>query len=268
MQRISIVTVTYNCNAIIRETIESVLSQNYVNKEYIIVDGMSSDGTLDIVKEYNDKLTLISEKDRGIFDAMNKSLLHITGEYVIFINAGDKFVNNHVLEDIFYNKVYSADLLYGDHYVQNDLGYIFRKAEPIYLNKPTKADLVYKSQGFCHQSLFTKSSILKIIQFNLNYPLGADYDTTAKIYNINNSIEYVGIPISVFDDRTGGASHNKLIKIMKERAMMFDYRKTLSFYIKVYYWVLVSFVKRLLIIHFPFIVNKFREKKYSRIITC
>ena len=77
MQRISIVTVTYNCNAIIRETIESVLSQNYVNKEYIIVDGMSSDGTLDIVKEYNDKLTLSSEKDRGIFDAMNKSLLHI-----------------------------------------------------------------------------------------------------------------------------------------------------------------------------------------------
>ena len=88
MKKISIVTVTYNCEKAIKETILSVLAQDYSCLEYVIIDGASKDSTLSIIQSFGDKIhKIVSEKDKGIFDAMNKSLAYVTGEYVLFMNA-------------------------------------------------------------------------------------------------------------------------------------------------------------------------------------
>src|SRR3569833_862366 len=100
--KLSVITIVYNNAADIERTMLSVLGQTYVNIEYIIVDGLSTDGTLDIVKKYKDKLAkLISEKDEWGYDAMNKGLPAATGDYVLFMNSGDEFYSTETVADVF-----------------------------------------------------------------------------------------------------------------------------------------------------------------------
>lgn len=261
--KISVVTVSFNCKHVIEETILNVLGQTYLDKEYVIIDGASTDGTLDIIKKHEPGIScIVSEPDKGIFDAMNKSLDYVTGDYVIFMNAGDRFVHCNVLSDIFAGKTYDADLIYGDTYLQTVFGYKLQKAHAIYLQNPTKKDLVFKSQGICHQSILTKVSILRNIKFNLAYPMGADYDTTAQIfYKGNHKLIYVGFPISIFDDRTGGASHGQILRVLKERRIYFNY-KSILFYPRAYYRYFIGLIKKILGSLFPLLVNTYRKKKY------
>ena len=113
-QKITVVTVCYNAVKEIEKTIQSVISQTYDNVEYIIVDGGSTDGTLDIIRKYSSRITRwVSEPDKGIFDAMNKSAHMATGEYINFMNAGDLFFDEKVLSDIFAGRSYDEDVLYG-----------------------------------------------------------------------------------------------------------------------------------------------------------
>mgnify|MGYP001033420933 FL=1 len=99
---ISVVTVSYNAVLTIEQTILSVINQTYPNVEYIIIDGGSTDGTVDIIKKYADKIAYwVSEPDKGIYDAMNKGGLKATGDFIQFLNAGDWFENEHVIEKIF-----------------------------------------------------------------------------------------------------------------------------------------------------------------------
>lgn len=264
MYKVSVVTVTFNCRDIIENTILSVISQNYSNMEYIIIDGSSKDGTVDVIRKYNNKIVKwLSEPDNGIFDAMNKSLSYVTGDYVIFMNAGDRFVNNHVISDVFENYVGDDVLIYGDTYVMTKYGYRLRKTDPIYLNNATRRDYVFKGQGICHQSLFTKVDILKRVKFNLEYPLGADYDTTAKVYNEGGKkIKYCKIPVAVFDDRVGGASHYREMMVFKERIKMFNYKPSVVDYCKMYYVSCRSKIKGLLEGCFPDVVGSYRKRKY------
>ena len=114
---ISIVTVSYNAVATIEQTILSVINQTYSNIEYIIIDGGSTDGTLDVIKKYADKIAYwVSEPDKGIYDAMNKGIKVATGEWINFMNCGDYFVANNTLESVFGSgKIYKkAEILYGD----------------------------------------------------------------------------------------------------------------------------------------------------------
>lgn len=264
MKKVSIVTVTYNCKSIIRETLENVLRQDYDNKEVLIIDGNSTDGTLDVLNLFAAEFDyFLSEPDKGIFDAMNKSLNHVTGDYVIFINAGDRFVNDHIISDIFDGYDGDDDLIYGDDYIQTNLGYKLRRADAIYTRNPTRRDLVFKSQGFCHQSLFTKTVILKWIKFNVNYSLGADYDTTAQIFfKGNHKIKNVGQPIAIFDDRNGGASHNRVKEIYKERILMFEYQPTFVDRFLVEKEIYIIGIKKIVEHLFPKLSNKRRRKKY------
>ncbi len=99
---VTVVTVVYNDSSHIENTIQSVLGQTYKNIEYIIIDGASSDGTVEIIDKYREQLTFfITEKDKGVYDAMNKSIPHIHGEWVIFMNSGDSFYDKDVLSSIF-----------------------------------------------------------------------------------------------------------------------------------------------------------------------
>lgn len=269
MYKISIVTVSFNCSDTIEETIKSVLCQTYKNIEYVIIDGASTDGTLSIIERYSTQLAYwVSEKDKGIFDAMNKSLDHISGDYILYLNAGDKFVNNHIVEDVFNRKYNDEDLIYGSDYMQNEYGYILRIANDIYSHKPSKRDLVMRGQQFCHQSLFTKTLLLKRIRFDLNYPLGADYDTTAKIfYKGNHKIKNVGFPVSIFDDRHGGTSHNRDLQVIRERCVMFDYKLNLIDYISIkYQYIWKPYLRNIIKKLFPLFVAKVRAKKYLKTI--
>ena len=113
--------------------------------------------------------------------------------------------------------------------------------------------------------LFTKLSILKFVKFDLRFPLGADYDTTAKVfYKGNHKMKYVGFPVSVFDDRTGGASHNRIIQVLRERSIMFNYPRGFYFWMKAYQLHLISCVKKVIEGIFPQYVRQKRMKKYIK----
>ena len=119
---ITIVTVVYNDKNNIEKTINSVLNQSYNSKEYIVVDGKSTDGTLEIVKKYADQISVIvSEPDRGIYDAMNKAVDLAHNEWIIFMNSGDVFADNDTLKNVF-NEPISKNIsfIYSDFIVSND----------------------------------------------------------------------------------------------------------------------------------------------------
>ena len=109
---ISVVTVSYNAVTTIEKTILSVINQNYSNIEYIVIDGGSIDGTVDIIKKYADKITYwVSEPDKGIYDAMNKGIIVATGEWINFMNTGDTFYNENVFSEIFELNSYTEDVI-------------------------------------------------------------------------------------------------------------------------------------------------------------
>ena len=98
--KISVITVVFNDVVNIRKTMESYFSQTWKDKEYIVIDGGSTDGTVEIIREYSDRLAYwCSEKDDGIYDAMNKGISHVTGDWINILNSGDYYVSNGVLED-------------------------------------------------------------------------------------------------------------------------------------------------------------------------
>ncbi|ROT05017.1 glycosyltransferase, partial [Muribaculaceae bacterium Isolate-104 (HZI)] len=114
MLKISVVTVCYNAADSIEQTMLSVLNQSYPYIEYIVIDGGSTDGTVDIIKKYADRLAYwVSEPDKGIYDAMNKGIAAATGSYINFMNSGDSFYDNRVVEAIFKDGCDSADIIYG-----------------------------------------------------------------------------------------------------------------------------------------------------------
>ena len=115
MNKISIITVVYNSEKYIRRTIESIVGQDYPAIEYIIIDGKSKDSTMQIVNEYRDRIAVvISEPDKGLYDAMNKGLRLATGDYVLYINSGDALPSPTLMSDIFGNAPADSDVIYGD----------------------------------------------------------------------------------------------------------------------------------------------------------
>jgi glycosyltransferase involved in cell wall biosynthesis len=178
--KISIVTVCKNAELFLEETITSVINQIYDNVEYIIIDGKSTDFTINIIKKYQDKIKYwISEEDKGIYDAMNKSLNFVEGEWVIFMNAGDLFFNNLVLHNIFSEKHYDNLLIYGDHsYFRNNV---------LYKKKPYNIYSIWKRMPICHQSMFIKSAFLKKYPFNIEYKYAADYEFLYKLFLLDKT---------------------------------------------------------------------------------
>jgi glycosyltransferase involved in cell wall biosynthesis len=157
--KISIITVVFNGDIFLEKTIQSVLNQTYKNLEYIIIDGGSSDGTIDIIKKYEDKIShWVSEKDCGIYDAMNKGINIANGEFINFLNSGDYFYSNDVLESIFERDCSGYNLIYGSAVVVNEN----RTAKVLLKPKKfTKLNLLFwTTRVVCHQSLFVHKNII------------------------------------------------------------------------------------------------------------
>lgn len=202
---VTVVTVTYNCEKTLEETMQSVFSQNYPHIEYIIVDGKSKDGTMQIVTKYKESLAkYISEPDKGIFDAMNKGIDLASGRWIIFMNAGDRFASSTTISDVFNNDI------------PDNTGFIFGgllthrgecRIKPFMYSKHK-----YASMGICHQSIFVRTDLAKEIKFDTTYRYAADYNMVRQIYNQGYGHVYVKFPICFFDT-TGVTRNHRLEQI-------------------------------------------------------
>lgn len=204
--KISIVTVTYDCASYLEDTIKSVISQDYAPIEYIIIDGGSTDGTLEVARRYsNDIDILISEPDHGIFDAMNKGIKVASGDYINFMNAGDKFANNTVLSRVFENnsEAANADVIFGDmisdnHGIKKEI-----ILTPFYQNKDIRG------MGFSHQSVFVRTQKAKQRPFDLSFRLSADYNMIWKLYYEDHAIFHkADFPICCMQGGKGATQAN------------------------------------------------------------
>ena len=115
---ITVVTVVFNGAKLLDDTIKSVINQTYSNIEYIIIDGCSTDGTLDIIEKYRDEISWVSEHDKGIYDAMNKGIALANGKWINFMNAGDSFYSLSTIADVFVGNKYDEDVLFGNVHIR------------------------------------------------------------------------------------------------------------------------------------------------------
>ena len=165
-----VITVSLDQAAGLEETIKSVLAQTYPCIEYIVVDGGSKDRSREIISKYSEKITKwLSEPDRGIYDAMNKGVAMGTGEWVIFMNAGDCFIDHGVVQEIFTPSRKEVDLIYGNHNVLYADG--FER-----LQCAGEMDDIWKGMIFSHQAVFSRIELLKKHPFSVTDPIGADFE--------------------------------------------------------------------------------------------
>lgn len=179
--KFSVITVCYNAEATIEDTIQSVISQTYHHVEYIIVDGASKDRTMDIVNRYREHIAIVvSERDKGLYDAMNKGIGLATGDYLCFLNAGDSFHEDDTLQQMVHSihTPQLPDVLYGETELVDHEGHFLRMRR---LSAPEV--LTWKSfrQGMlvCHQAFFPRRDL--VIPYDLRYRFSADFDWCIKI---------------------------------------------------------------------------------------
>lgn len=235
MKKITIITVVLNDDKNISLTIESVINQSFNNFEYIIIDGDSSDNTKNIIEKYLNHIDIfISEPDKGLFDAMNKGVTLSSGEYIIFLNSGDLFIDNEVLKTVepYLNK---EDFIYGDYkkYKEN----IKENIPIITENLPDLHCIPYS-----HQALFSKRQLLLEYPFNLNYKLAADFDHYMYWKKQKASKKRIPFYISYF--QLGGISNKQRKLGIKENfKIAFYYNNSKTVFVYLLYRKLKVFLK-------------------------
>jgi glycosyltransferase involved in cell wall biosynthesis len=197
--KISVATVVFNAKDLILKTLESVENQDYKNIEYIVVDGGSSDGTLEIINSKKSFIhMIITQPDKGIYDAMNKAAGLATGEFLLFMNAGDIFFSEDTVSDFVqkgYNDgfVYYGDAIYMDRFTGN-----------AYLRGGFFTKYRLSKTNICHQTIFFSKEVYKSISYNLRYKMNADWALNIQIYR---KIKYVYLDMIIaFYDSTGLSS--------------------------------------------------------------
>lgn len=227
MKKVSIVTISFNdCNGL-NKTIESVISQDFDDYEYIVIDGGSKDNTLEVIKHYEYRIDYwVSEPDKGIYNAMNKGLRVCTGEWVIFLNSGDVFASNNVLSSIDFDiKDTNVAALYGPYKCYTRYNEIVQKnaEHPFYTSKKQ-----LRGMGFSHQSVFARRDVAQKLGFDESFKLCADYNMMMQIYKKGYKFQRVDTVIALCDGR-GGASYNNRKIQDYERARVCGCEKKMSF---------------------------------------
>jgi glycosyltransferase len=205
--KVSIITITYNSASTLKDTIESVINQSYSNLEYIIVDGKSTDGTLNIIENYKNKISnVISEKDHGLYDALNKGISMATGDLIGIIHSDDFYTNNFVIENIVKTiELNKADGAYADlYYVDKDnTNKIFRK----WKSGTYKYGMFLNGWMPPHPTFFVKRDCyLKYGSFNLELTSAADYELMLRFIH-KNQIKLAYLPEFIIKMRVGGKSN-------------------------------------------------------------
>ncbi|WP_269241733.1 glycosyltransferase family 2 protein [Flavobacterium limnophilum] len=216
---ISIITVSYNAVSSIEETILSVINQDFADYEYIIIDGGSTDGTVDIIKKYQDKITLwISEPDKGIYDAMNKGINVAKGEWCYFMNAGDYFYDlkllanvNEKLKETEYSVVVGKVALYDKS--SNVSKYFPEFKNDIIDYKPR---YLFNSH-LCHQALLVRTLTYRSVGcFNLDYKFFSDFNTVYTIIANEKRFEKIDLVIAKYNLDGVSANYKSAIKLFLE----------------------------------------------------
>ncbi|MEI8349020.1 MAG: glycosyltransferase family 2 protein [Candidatus Omnitrophota bacterium] len=200
---VSIVTVCRNSEKYIEETIKSVLTQSYDNIEYIIIDGCSTDKTIDIIKKYDNKIAYwLSESDRGAYDAMNKGVILANGEWVGIINSDDWYHTSAVEQIVCASQEQPyVDIVYGDLlHVRIDGGYVRREdcEDGKYFRRTGSHNNMLERWGLFHPTCFVKRRIYKEHKFNIKFKLSADYDFMLSLYFDDKKFFYISKPIAFF----------------------------------------------------------------------
>lgn len=226
--KISVITVAFNTGNALERTIQSVISQDYPLIEYIIIDGGSKDSTVDVIEKYINNISYwVSEPDEGIYNAMNKGIAVATGEWLIFMNAGDHFVNNHVINKIIpYLKEKDLQIVYG-----NVIRFYKSHKERTYPLRVENPDIVdFVLSGIDHQAAFIRKSLFdKYGLYDEQYKLAADSIFFMRTLGIHKEkCKYVNVDVANFI--MGGSSSTQYQTYMKERKAAFD--KELSPYTK------------------------------------
>lgn len=206
---ISIITVTYNVEKTIRQTLDSVLTQSFTDFEYIVIDGKSTDKTVEIVNEFRPQLAhFVSELDKSLYDAINKGIAQAKGKWIYCIQGDDVFVSKDSLAEVAkYLITTDADVVYGDANMTLDYGVkSSRNGQPM--------DTLWKSMPFSHQAMFVCANIAKKYPYDTQYRLAADYDLVYKLYKNGCKFEYVPVTVAVFSG--GGRSDKQRMRGLKE----------------------------------------------------
>lgn len=210
---VSIITVVYNADTLIENTINNISDQTYTNKEYIVIDGNSNDNTYNIILQHKAEISIIvHEPDRGLYDAMNKGIRLAKGDYIVFMNAGDSFFSLNTLEKVFENND-NEDVFYGQAAITNRAGEIMGLRT--YKKLPDNLSWRDMRLGMvvCHQSIIAKRSIVD--EYNLDYKIAADIDWTIRLLKKAKTVKNTRRVISTFLE--GGISSKRQKQSWRER---------------------------------------------------
>lgn len=214
--RVSVITVCYNAADVIKDTIESVLNQDFQYFEYIVKDGNSTDDTLEILHEYknkfeqrNIKYTIITEPDDSLYQAMNIGIRTSSGQWLNFMNAGDCFYDSHVLSDVFWKDYNEVAVLFGNNMIEDEFGLGLNVADIKKINK---------KMPFNHQAAFFNSSYIKKYLYDESIRIGADYDLVLKLYE--SGYKFIHLDMIVSKYRLNGISSTKYVEVAKDRRLV------------------------------------------------
>jgi len=227
MVMLSIIIPTYNAEKSISIALDSILFQSYKSLEIIIVDGLSSDKTTKIVEGYAKKdarIRFISEKDEGIYDAMNKGIKAANGEWILFLGSDDKLYNNIILEEVFnMSEVNDFNVIYGNVKVVGNTPWA--KDGDIYDGEFSTAKILNKN--ICHQCIFYKKQFVKMIgKYNINYKTCADWDYNLRCWS---KTSFLYLPKVIANFNAGGVSTNYSV----DQVFFDDYVKNVAEYFSI-----------------------------------
>lgn len=205
--KISIITVCLNAENEIERTILSVLNQKYENIEFVLIDGASNDETVNIIKKYEDKIAcFISEPDKGIYNAMNKGIEKSTGDFLVFLNAGDEFYNDFVISNLAKaaNDNKDAKLIFGNCELHSKEGLPLE----IITHKEINSIFSFMHYNFCHQSCFYHKSLFENKKYDEAFKIAGDTDFNLN-YVIKNNFLLIYYPEILSKFYLGGISNSK-----------------------------------------------------------
>jgi len=202
MAQLSIITINFNDAAGLEKTIQSLTEQTFGNIEFIVIDGGSTDGSVEVIKKYENKISFwVSEKDNGIFNAQNKGLAKATGVYCLFLNSGDTLHSKTSVASVFHKKPH-ADLVACDMAFLYEIGIEIRKQ-----SKQVKEETLFLSSIWHPATLIKRSVFDTYGNYNEKYRIAADYDFFLRTALVNEvSYQHLNIVLSNFD--TTGVSSN------------------------------------------------------------
>jgi len=265
---ISVITVVKNSEKYLERTIQSVINQIYDNIEYIIIDGVSTDGTLDIVRKYENKIAYwVSEPDTGIYDAMNKGVRLSSGEYVYFLNSGDYLYNNRVFLNLTKSMRHNFAFVYGKINLITEDGHFHMVTG----KKVKLKELIYGM--VCHQALLVRrKSFDKIGFFNTKFKVASDYEWVIRLFKAYEfDSKYVDIVIA--NMIMGGHSDVSAIKGIKERREIvkryFGIMNYTKYYVYSFFYEIPRNRTRLVLTKFGLIqqwrkIKKLRDSIFTR----